>query len=123
MLVYVFAYILTSGPLEKFLPETTTNIVLVWLPPLVICLIASLVCALPLLFVQNSMSVILAFGFIAVYAACVIIFMFLKMPAESRFAAVPMLLFYFAFPALCGNVVCWLGIWLRSRRKRRERPL
>jgi hypothetical protein len=115
MLVYVCAYTLSARVLEKILPETTTNALLVWLPPLVICVIASIICALPLLFVQNRITVILAFAFIAVYAVCVSAFMLSKMPDESRMVALQPLLFYFAFPAIIGNAVCWLGIALKQR--------
>jgi hypothetical protein len=112
IVVYVFAYALSARLFEKLLPETTTNALLVWLPPVVICLAASVICALPLLFVQNRMTVILAFAFIAVYAAGGIAFMLSKMPPFARTQILQPLLFYYALPAVLGNAVCWLGIVL-----------
>jgi hypothetical protein len=108
--VYVFFFAASTGILEKVIHETAANVFAVWLPPVAVSALASVVCALPLFFAaarENrnfSQSVTGAFILIAVYAAFMIAFLFSRAPAESRAVLVRPLVFYFALPAVTGNI-------------------
>ena len=112
--VYVAAFTASSGVLEKLIPETTANVLLVWLPPAFISLAASIVCALPLFFVSNAGSIKGAFMFVALYALFFAAVLFFKSAGSARKALVQPLIFYFGFPAFFGNLVCRVALWGRA---------
>ena len=112
--VYVLAFIASSGVLEKLIPEAAANPLLVWLPPALISLAASIVCALPLLFISNAAPVKGAFLFVAFYALGFAAVLFFKSEGAARQAIVQPIIFYFGFPAFLGNLVCRVVLWKRS---------
>jgi hypothetical protein len=112
--VYVFSFIASSGALEKLIPQTTTNVLLVWLPPALICLAASIICALPLFFIANTDSVKGAFILVALYALFFAAVLFFKSEGEARKFIVQPLIFYFIFPAVFGNIVCRIALRLKA---------
>ncbi|GHV94687.1 hypothetical protein AGMMS50293_10070 [Spirochaetia bacterium] len=115
--VYILAFIAAAAALEKIIPEATPNLLLVWLPPVLISLIASVICALPLFFISHHENVIAAFIFIAVYAVFIIAALLLKYDSESRLLLIQPLIFYFALPAVFGNLVCHTVIRLKDSEK------
>ncbi|MDR3361511.1 MAG: hypothetical protein LBO64_01490, partial [Desulfovibrio sp.] len=101
--VYILAFIASGPILEKTVPQSSSSALLVWMPPAIISLTASLICALPLFFVSRNENFIAAFILIAVYAVFMILFLLLKYDAESRMFILKPLVFYFALPAASGN--------------------
>jgi hypothetical protein len=115
--VYILTFIASGAILEKIIPESSSNVLLVWLPPIIISLIASLICALPLFFVSHNEDFIAAFILIAIYAVFMILFLLLKFDAGSRMIILKPLIFYFAFPAALGNMTCYCIIRLKKENE------
>jgi hypothetical protein len=112
--VYAAAFAASSGILEKLIPETTANALLVWLPPALISLLASVICALPLFFISGAGSVKGAFMLAALYALFFAAALFLKSEGTARKAIIQPLIFYLGFPAFFGNLVCRVVLFLRA---------
>jgi hypothetical protein len=112
--VYVAAFAASSGILEKLIPETTANALLVWLPPALIRLFASVICALPLFFVSSAGSVKGAFVLVALYALFFAAVLFFKSEGDARKSVIQPLIFYFVFPAFFGNLVCRVVLFLKA---------
>jgi hypothetical protein len=92
--------------------ETSSNFFVVWLPPVIISIVASAICALTLLISAKKTSVIFAFALLALYAVFFGVFLLLETEAQMRGFIVKPLLFYLAFPAGIGNLVCHIAIRL-----------
>jgi hypothetical protein len=104
--VYVFVFVQSNRFLIHFLPESTENALLVWLPPAAISLFASFICAVPVFFVSDYKTIIISFLLIGVYAVFIALLLFSGAPAESRRLIIRPLVFYLFFPAGAGNIVC-----------------
>jgi hypothetical protein len=115
--VYVFVFI-QSNRLIPFLPESTENVLLVWLPPAALSLFASFICAAPVFFVSNHKSITISFLLIGLYAVFIALLLFSRAPEESRRVIIYPLVFYLLFPALFGNLVCHGLIKLRKNAGR-----
>ncbi|MDR0998617.1 MAG: hypothetical protein LBL70_06070 [Treponema sp.] len=115
--VYVLVFI-QSNRLVPLLPESTENVLLVWLPPAALSLFASFICAVPAFFVSNYKSITISFLLIGVYAALIAVLLFSRASEESRGLIIYPLVFYLVFPALFGNLVCHGVIKLRKKAGR-----
>jgi hypothetical protein len=110
--VYVFAYILTAGLVAHLVPEASSSWLPKLLPPSLICIAASLVCTVPIFFMENKKTVLIAFGLLGGYAAAIAIGIVLGYSAEQRYIFWQLFLFYIFFPAFWGNLVIWSIVWI-----------
>jgi hypothetical protein len=104
--VYVFVFIQSGRFLTPFLPESTENALLVWLPPAAISLLASFICVIPVFFVSAYRTIIISFLLTGVYAVFIAVLLFSRASAGSRGLIIRPLVFYLLFPAGTGNIVC-----------------
>jgi hypothetical protein len=116
--VYVFVFIQSNRLWIPFLPESTENALLVWLPPAAVSLFASFICAIPVFFVSDYKTIIISFLLIGMYAVFTALLLFSGVSAEFRRAIIHPLVFYLLFPAASGNLVCHGSIRLRKNIRR-----
>lgn len=121
VVVFFLSYVMTADLVAAAVPETTGNFLQVWLPPSLICIVASLLCTSPLLFFKNKLVVPAAFSFIALYTALLFIYA-ITQEAATREVLVQMILLYLVLPALWGNLFGWGGYLLLRRRKTAKQP-
>jgi hypothetical protein len=118
--VYAFVFIQSNRLWVPLLPESTENVLLVWLPPAALSLFASLVCGAAVLLVSDCKTIVISFLLIGGYAVFIALLLFSRLSAESRRVIIHPLIFYLFFPAASGNLVCHGLIKLRkSIRKAR----
>jgi hypothetical protein len=117
VLVYIFAFWLSAGIIPEV--EVASGFFALWTPPSLICIVASLVCAIPLFFVRDKRIVLIAFGALGVYALLLFVAIIAGIHDETRAAFLQLFVFYIFLPAFWGNVVCW-GMQRLQRRIKSE---
>ncbi|AEF86799.1 hypothetical protein TREPR_1973 [Treponema primitia ZAS-2] len=106
--IFILSYALSAGPVANLVPWDTGNFLAVWLPPSIICIIASAICVIPLFFIRDKRLVPAAFFLLFIYAALIGVFALLHYSPEQRRAAAGLFIMYLFLPVLWGNLISTL---------------
>ena len=120
VLVFAVTYYLGGGVISDLSLPERGGFLTVWGPVSIIAIVASLICCLPMIGLQDKILVPAGFLFLVIYYLIVLIVFLFSGDSADRPMIMQLVNLYFLPPVLFGNLIGWGAylLWQRNRRRR-----